>query len=163
MSWELLWNRWKMSYWTIRQYLMRQDSVMGMNLLLLLERMHSLVSIVWDISLDSLWYQKICNMVSPADIYLIIILLTSFAVEYHSLRMFHQVQEWKWMADDLVLTDLECHISDDRIYMFHIVGLIGISIITSWGHHISCKTDCSSWCCTCQKHRLNSSPASSKC
>jgi hypothetical protein len=114
--------------------------------------------------LDSLRHKRLCEKVATSTSHVQTQSLppTAAAAKYHSLRVYHQVQQWKGTADELlppywgwkesdggiitVLTDLPPAPPD----LLQIIGC-------------SCRTDCSSLKCTCKKHGIECSVACSNC
>ena len=85
---------------------------------------------------------------------------TSAAARYHSLRVYHQVQQWQcndldpeewgWMIQNDVLVPIMTDLKPAPQYLLEAI-------------HCGCKTDCSTRRCGCRKYGLECSLACSNC
>ena len=113
-------------------------------------------------TLDSLWYQHFCEKVASksSNVKPQTLPPTSGAAKYHSLRVYLQIQEWQGSAEGLHLTDwgwqecdegflpLQTSLAPAPEHLFQVIRR-------------NCKPDCSTMRCTCKKHKIECTPATS--
>ena len=85
---------------------------------------------------------------------------TSTAAQYHSLRVYHQVQQWSgndlppedwgWILTDGKLVPMSTNLQPAPAYLLDAI-------------HCNCKGECNTRRCGCRKHRLDCSLACGEC
>ena len=115
-----------------------------------------------DDTLDSLRYAKFCQKISTGNSFVQPECLppTSAAASYHSLRVYHQVQEWKGVA--LPAENWGWKLEDDKLLPVR-TSLPAAHASLLEMVRCGCKTDCSTQRCTCRKQGLECSAACANC
>jgi hypothetical protein len=114
-------------------------------------------------TLDALRYSRFCQKVASATSFLQPENLppTSSAAQYHSKRVYYQVQEWKgnhalkpcewgWKLKDGKLLPVTTHLPAAHESLLTMI-------------RCNCKSDCKTMRCTCRKHGLDCSLACGVC
>lgn len=115
-------------------------------------------------TLDSLRYQRFCEKVASKSSHVKPQALppTSSAAEYHSLRVYLQVQEWKGSRNELCPTEWGWQECDEGFVPLqtslppapeHLLRVI----------RCNCQADCSTLRCTCKKHNIECTTACGHC
>ena len=88
---------------------------------------------------------------------------TSSASQYHSLRVYHQVQVWKGQKDeDLCPSEYGWKVVDGKLCpVLTDIDPAPQSLLQVV--HCCCKTGCQSIRCTCRKHGMECTMACSEC
>ena len=85
---------------------------------------------------------------------------TSAAAQYHSLRVFHQVQQWQGV--DLLAEDWGWMVKESKLCAFT-TNLPPAPLYLLEAIHCGCKSGCASRRCGCRKYGLECSLACSEC
>ena len=115
-------------------------------------------------SLDALRYERFCEKVASrnAVVQPQILPPTSAAAQYHSLRVYYQVQEWLgrashynvknygWANNDGMLIPITTQLDAAPQSLLQII-------------HCSCKTGCHTLRCSCRKNGVDCSTGCSEC
>lgn len=115
-------------------------------------------------SLDSLRYHRFCKKVASSSTYVQpkVLLPTSGAAKYHSLRVYFQVQECKGSTDGPRPTEWGWQKCDEGFVPVEATlppapeGLLRVI-------RCNCQVDCSTLRCTCKKNNIECTPACGSC
>lgn len=117
-------------------------------------------------TLDSLRYvkyaQKLANRSSTVAVQPNKLPPTTAAAQFHSKRVYLQVQEWKHLRPILRPTAWGWELKDNALFPTY----TDIAVAPSDLLHVikcNCKTDCSTERCSCRKHGLVCSVACGEC
>jgi len=90
-------------------------------------------------------------------------IITASATQYHSLRVYFQVQQWLGLSDTSLQP--QCwgwKLSSGKLFPVYMDKAPAPSELLQIVR-CSCKSDCSSMKCTCKKNGLDCSPACKEC
>ena len=112
--------------------------------------------------LDTLRFHRFCHKVSSSTSYVQPRNLppTSSAARYHSLRVYHQVQQWKGV--DLNVEQWGWQITEGQMIPIQTDRKPAPDYLLE-AIRCKCKTDCSTRRCSCRRYGLECSPACGDC